>query len=576
MEDLNKKYKEKFDKFYHDEPNLSYVRYNYRTKKIEFMCKKHGLQSKEQYHLFNDRKGCKKCNFEKRTANQTSNTEEFVKKAELISSTNLDDFSLVKYEKNDVLVDIICHKVGKDGKEHGVYKITPNSYLNGSRCPKCHNERTSERQLLPQDKVLKRLKEVYKDRPWYDFSNVVYLGWGDKINIFCHAKDKDGNEHGIFSVIAGHALDRGDGCKKCKYESISRNQSFTTESFVEKAKLIHGDKWIYDETEYKRHDVKCKIKCPKHGVFWQTPSSHLQGSGCPSCSHRKSSGENEITQFLTTKLGENKVFTRKRGIISKMKEIDIYIPSKKIGIEYDGCRWHTEQFGKGKDYHLSKTKICAKSGISLIHVFEDEYIDHKDIVLNKLLHVIGIDYGKRKIYGRKTIIKEIKYDEASAFLDRNHIQGKINATLYIGDFIGDKLVGVITLLNESKGNWVLSRTATDYDYTCCGVIGKMFSYFVKKYSPSYVKSFADRRWTLQNESNLYISLGFTLGDVIEPNYRYVIDGDYKRIHKFNFRKEILSKKYNFPMTMTESDMAEKLNAHKIWDCGLYKYEWRKN
>ena len=88
--------------------------------------------------------------------------------------------------------------------------------------------------------------------------------------------------------------------------------------------------------------------CPKHGEFWQTPDSHLQGSGCPSCSHRKSDAENEITSFLMERLGEDKVFTRKRGIISKMKEIDIYLPTKRIGIEYDGCRWHTEQFGKDK------------------------------------------------------------------------------------------------------------------------------------------------------------------------------------------------------------------------------------
>lgn len=61
MEDLSNKYKDKFDKLYCDNPNLSYVRYNSDTKKVEFMCKKHGLQSKEQYHLFNDRKGCKEC-----------------------------------------------------------------------------------------------------------------------------------------------------------------------------------------------------------------------------------------------------------------------------------------------------------------------------------------------------------------------------------------------------------------------------------------------------------------------------------------------------------------------------------
>lgn len=64
MEDLNAKYKKRFDEIYHDSDMLSYVGYNKESKKIEFMCKKYGLQSKEAYHLFNDRKECKKCNIE--------------------------------------------------------------------------------------------------------------------------------------------------------------------------------------------------------------------------------------------------------------------------------------------------------------------------------------------------------------------------------------------------------------------------------------------------------------------------------------------------------------------------------
>ena len=181
MEDLNVKYKKRFDEIYHDSDILSYVGYNKESKKIEFMCKKHGLQSKEAYHLFNDRKGCKKCNIERFAKNQTSNSEEFIEKAEKLNTNNLDDFSLVNYKKSNVLVDIICHKVGFDGNEHGLYKITPNSYLNGRRCPKCKNEGISERQLLPQEEVIEKLREVYKDRPWYDFSSTVYKGRKNKI-----------------------------------------------------------------------------------------------------------------------------------------------------------------------------------------------------------------------------------------------------------------------------------------------------------------------------------------------------------------------------------------------------------
>ena len=61
-------------------------------------------------------------------------------------------------------------------------------------------------------------------------------------------------------------------------------------------------------------------------------------------------------------------------------------------------------------------------------------------------------------------------------------------------------------------------------------------------------------------------------DVLRPEYRYVNSNNpNKRIHKFNFRKEILSKRYGLPKDMTESEMTKKLGYYKVFDCGLYKY-----
>ena len=108
---------------------------------------------------------------------------------------------------------------------------------------------------------------------------------------------------------------------------------------------------------------------------------------------------------------------------------------------------------------------------------------------------------------------------------------------------------------------------------CCGVGGKLFSYFVKKYNPSYIKSFADRRWTLDKDNNLYTKMGFVLESILKPEYRYIESSGYKRIHKFNFRKQRLSKLYN--LSMTETEMCNKIGVYKIWDCGLLKYVWKK-
>ena len=60
-------------------------------------------------------------------------------------------------------------------------------------------------------------------------------------------------------------------------------KSSTTAEFVEKSKTTHGDKYQYDKTSYIRAQVKVCITCPKHGDFYQTPNSHLNGNGCPKC-----------------------------------------------------------------------------------------------------------------------------------------------------------------------------------------------------------------------------------------------------------------------------------------------------
>jgi len=61
----------------------------------------------------------------------------------------------------------------------------------------------------------------------------------------------------------------------------------TTEIFIEKARVVHDDKYDYGSTEYKNASTKVKIICPIHGVFEQQPRAHLTGQGCPECGKTK-------------------------------------------------------------------------------------------------------------------------------------------------------------------------------------------------------------------------------------------------------------------------------------------------
>jgi len=260
--------------------------------------------------------------------------------------------------------------------------------------------------------------------------------------------------------------------------------------------------------------------------------------------------------------------------ILKGKEIDIIIPSLKLGIEYNGNLYHSEGYGKKyPNYHLDKLIEANKSGYNLIQIFEDEWILNKDIVKHKLLHIIGQSNGK-KIGARKCVIREILTKEKNDFLDLYHIQGHDTASIKFGAFYNDVLVGVMTFKPITTTEFELNRFATNYNYVISGLAGKILQHFIKLYNPKKIISFADRRWTIMKENNLYTKLNFTLVSITKPEYTYYNNKIHrvKRYHKFGFRKSALNKKYGLSMDLTEREMTKQLGYDRIWDCGLLKYE----
>lgn len=293
------------------------------------------------------------------------------------------------------------------------------------------------------------------------------------------------------------------------------------------------------------------------------------------------------TRFISKYEQELQDFLSKNGIefspnrqLLIGKEIDLLIEDKRIGIEFDGLKWHTEWFGKkDRNYHCDKTNRCNEKGYGLIHIFEDEYVNKKEIVYNKLKHLLHLNYVLPKIGGRKIQVREIYKYDAQVFLEQYHIQGFSSSTVYLGGFYNDELVAVMTFKygNITNPNWELTRFATNFNYIYQGVGSKMFKYFIKTYNPNIIISFADRRWTPWRDNNLYIKLGFKLESINKPDYRYYNEqiDKYKRVHKMAFNKKVLSRKYGFPLTMTETEMAKELGYDRIWDCGLFKFVWKK-
>ena len=290
--------------------------------------------------------------------------------------------------------------------------------------------------------------------------------------------------------------------------------------------------------------------------------------------HNRSKGELEIEQWL---INQGVKINGRRKMVEGM-EIDVYLPEHRIGIEFDGILYHTEEYGKDKWYHLNKTDVCRRNGIKLIHVFEDEYNFHKDLVLKKIGHIVGCCQKLPKIPARKCMVTEIPKTDALCFLGKNHLQGGGKSSVDLGAFYCDTLVGVMSFRKDGKDSWELVRFATDNDCICQGVGGKLFKHFVRSFNPSHVKSFADRRWTIDYTNNIYTKIGFNLEKILPPDYEYVGRGaeSHYRQHKFGFRKGRLMKMDReriLTPDMTEDEMRKRLGYRRIWNCGLLKYVW---
>ena len=474
------------------------------------------------------------------------------------------DYNLDEYVDCKTEMTITC-------KKHGEFKDTPDHHLlriDGG-CRECFKESMHDNFAKENEQFIEESKKVWGDDA-FDYHKLNYVNRNGHVLLIC-------KKHGIeFEQTAYKHLKHHKQCPECLREDNIERNLMETSNFIVRATKIHNGRYLYDKVDTKNRDEngKVTITCPIHGEYKQDPNDHLYGNGCPKCAGVISKPEEEIKKYVLSKSPNENIVQGSYKILGD-KEIDLYFPDKKVAIEYNGLYWHTEQFGRGKYYHLNKLDGCNKNGINLMHIFEDEWLEHKDIVLSKIAHILHINLYDKKIRGHKCKIREISQLIAKPFFDKNHIQGYIAGSVILGAFYDGDLVGAVIFKKENvDGYYELTRMATKNNYLCHGVCGKLFKYFVDNYHPLYIKSFADRRWTINSESNLYTALGFKLDEILKPDYRYVVGN--QRLHKFGFRKQKLSKKYNFPLSMTEKEMCNSLGFYRIWDCGLYKYVWKSD
>jgi very-short-patch-repair endonuclease len=379
-----------------DKYDYSKTIYKNNLEEVIIICKDHGdfLQLPKTHKKGN---GCHECAMTTRKEKRTMTTEQFIEKAISVHG-NKYCYSNVIYKKSREYVIIIC-------RVHGEFEQTPNCHLDGKGCVKCSTKINADKQRKTKEQFIQDAIHIHGDK--YDYSKVEYENASSKVIIICE-------HHSEFEQTPNGHLD-GKGCIKCAgcYKS-------NTVEFIEKAQLIHGDKYVYSKVDYNTVIEKVIIICKIHCEFEQTPDSHLRGVGCPFCVN-KTEGIlfEKIQPVYTTLITQFKRdFCKKRSYLP----FDFCIPELKIIIELDGpqhfiqvSNWSMpeEQF----ENDVYKQRCANDNGYSVIRLLQkDVFNDNYDWV-NKLCETIenlkkcGVDKVKN-VY----LCKNNEYDNIkSAF-----------------------------------------------------------------------------------------------------------------------------------------------------------------
>ena len=290
---------------------------------------------------------------------------------------------------------------------------------------------------------------------------------------------------------------------------------------------------------------------------------------CPTCfPHEKieiSNEEVELFDFVRS-IAPDAVQSDRTVIYPQ--ELDVYVPSKKLALEFDGLYWHNDE-NKPNLYHLDKTNACMNKGVMLLHVFEDEWLEKRAIVESRIKNTLGV-YSKT-VFARKCRISEVDAHIARIFQNENHLQGAVNSAVRFGLYLEDELVALMTFGKcrfDKKHEWEMLRFCCRLGYHVPGAAGKLLAKFEKTYRPKSLVSYADKRWSI---GRLYEALGFRKLPDSKPNYFY-IDGR-SRISRIRFQKHKLAGLLeNFDPGKSEVENMRANGYRRIFDCGNMVFE----
>jgi hypothetical protein len=283
--------------------------YSCGNSRLTIICHEHGeFEQFARNHMTGA--GCRKCSGLHPLDNAT-----FIARSKEVHGDRY-GYELVEYVNVSTPVTIVC-------PVHGPFKQLPSNHFSGNGCWECSGLKPWTTEMF-----VARARQVHGEK--YGYELVEYVNGPTAVTISCPI-------HGLFTQSAKTHAD-GGGCRAC-----ARRLPYTSATFTEAARKIHGDKYGYDLVEYTYALTKVVITCPVHGPFSQTPNGHLSGYGCRLC---KESQPERIIAVLLAEAGiPAEPQWRNESLRNELPlSIDFMLPETRTLIEYDGPFHHAPQY----------------------------------------------------------------------------------------------------------------------------------------------------------------------------------------------------------------------------------------
>ena len=363
-----------------DKHDYSMVNYKNGTTPVDIRCKLHDVV----FTITPNRHATSKvssqgCDICYNAYNRVDNIKNKLSLDEIIERAKIKHNNFYIYD-NTKMID---KKITIECPYHGEFIQNITDHITyGHGCKKCAKYKARQLYLDTTDIFITNAKNVHGNL--YDYSMVDYIDSHTKVKIICTI-------HGIFEQVPNSHL-QGSTCFFCAKEKIANIHRSCTEEFIEKAKIVHKDKYDYTETVYIGNNEKVIIICKKHGKFEQVPSSHLSGNGCYKCTCCGFS--KEACEWLDIVAKENNIYIQHALNDGEYKiqgagKVDGYCKETNTVYEFFGTYVHGDpRIYDADDYNklvkksmgelyektIKKNELIRSLGYNLVEMWEYDYL----------------------------------------------------------------------------------------------------------------------------------------------------------------------------------------------------------